>query len=545
MPPSLAAQQSGARSLDASPLKVSAAEPGPEANLIVVADDNSDMREYLRRLLSDRYRVIAVPNGEEAIKAARERKASLILSDVMMPGLDGFGVLREVRNDPSLQSMPVILLSARAGEESRVEGLQAGADDYLVKPFTARELLARVGTHLKMADVRAQAAAVERQLRAEADLERNRLLESFKVAPAAMALLSGPSHRFAFVNEAYLRLIGRTDANQILNKPVQEALPEIKGQGFAELLNQVYDTGEPFVASERELRLVRDGNEETVYVSFSYQAMRNLAGAVEGILVHAIDVTEQVLARTQLEQRVKERTLELSEAEERLRVLSGRLLQARDDERRRLARELHDSAGQMLAALKMNLVPLQSEVARYDQRLQHFAEGGIQIVDDLSKELRTMSYLLHPPLLDEAGLPSALRWYVEGFSQRSGIDVNLALDPGLPRLPREVETTIFRIVQESLTNIHRHSGSKSATLTVVHDDTGTRVRIEDRGSGIAEYSAVSRMPMRVGVGVQGMQERVRQLGGKFQIESSKNGTAVTVALPSSGVRNGEPSGEVA
>jgi signal transduction histidine kinase len=214
-----------------------------------------------------------------------------------------------------------------------------------------------------------------------------------------------------------------------------------------------------------------------------------------------------------------------------LRILSGRLLRAQDDERRRLARELHDSAGQMLAALKMNLVPLEEGAAQQSPRLGQLAANGIELVDDLSKELRTMSYLLHPPLLDEAGLPSALRWYVEGFSERSGIQVTLAVDPQLARLSREVETTIFRIVQESLTNIHRHSGSKEAELRIVHDALQTRVEIEDRGRGMMPNTSNEERPMRVGVGIQGMQERVRQLGGEFKIQSGKDGTTVIVVLP--------------
>src|SRR5205807_6837828 len=129
---------------------------GAERELIVLADDNADMREYVRRLLSQQYRVHAVSNGEEALAAVRDLNPDLILTDVMMPGLDGFGVLRLIRQDPSTAGKPVILLSARAGEESRVEGLEQGADDYLVKPFTARELLARVQTHLQMARLRSQ-----------------------------------------------------------------------------------------------------------------------------------------------------------------------------------------------------------------------------------------------------------------------------------------------------------------------------------------------------------------------------------------------------
>ncbi len=499
--------------------------------LIVLADDNADMRDYLRRLLGERYRVHSVSNGLAAVKAARELHADLVLTDVIMPGMDGFEVLRDLKSDPETQSMPVILLSARAGEESRVEGLHAGADDYLVKPFTARELLARVGAHLRLARVRAEAAEKERLLRAEADLERGRFRESFILAPAGMALLSGPEHRFTFVNSAYLDLIGREDATQIVGKTVKDILPEVEKQGFLQLLNQVYESGEPFLNTDRKLLLQRKGKEEIVYVTFSYQAVRNVAGNVEGILVHVVNVTEQVLARTQLEERVKERTAELQEAEHKLRALNSRLLQAQDEERRRLARDLHDSAGQILVALKMNLFSLEQQLQKKDPELDKVAISSVALVDDLSKQLRTMSHLLHPPLLDEAGLASALRWYIEGFAERSGIPVDLQIDQKLPRLSQEIETAIFRIVQESLTNIHRHSGSDSAEIRVEYGAHRVRVEIRDAGTGIAQFDSTKNLPVKVGVGVQGMQERVRQLRGEFEIRSSSTGTSVTVTLP--------------
>jgi len=161
------------------------------------------------------------------------------------------------------------------------------------------------------------------------------------------------------------------------------------------------------------------------------------------------------------------------------------------------------------------------------------AMHSVELVDDLSKQLRTMSHLLHPPLLDEAGLASALRWYIEGFVERSGIRVELDLDPKLPRLSQETETAIFRIVQESLTNIHRHSGSESAVIRVEYGEGTIKIEIRDAGRGISQFDPKRKMPARVGVGVQGMQERVRQLAGQFEIQSSKAGTVVTVALPTS------------
>jgi len=231
-------------------------------------------------------------------------------------------------------------------------------------------------------------------------------------------------------------------------------------------------------------------------------------------------------AHEQLDSRVKERTTELDRAQERLRMLSGRLLRMQDDERRRIARELHDTAGQLLVALKLNMVPVEEELRkRSDSVLMKPVAESLLLIEELSRDLRTMSHLLHPPLLDEAGLHSAVRWYVEGFAERSKIAVDLQLDPKLGRLPAEFETAIFRIIQECLTNIHRHSGSNFASIVVARDAKDIRIEIRDQGKGMP-------VPIpRAGVGIQGMGERVRQLGGKLEIESGEGGTRVTAVFP--------------
>lgn len=235
---------------------------------------------------------------------------------------------------------------------------------------------------------------------------------------------------------------------------------------------------------------------------------------------------EQALleAHEELDARVKERTSEVNRAQERLRLLSARLLQMQDDERRRIARELHDTAGQLLVALNLTLVPVEEELRKAHSGLARQISESLRLVEELSRDLRTMSHLLHPPLLDEAGLHSAVRWYVEGFAKRSKIEVDLRLDPALGRLPAELETAIFRIVQECLTNIHRHSGTSSASIAISRDRSTVTIAIRDQGKGIP-------MPIRAGVGIQGMNERVRQLGGELHIQSGSDGTRVTAIFP--------------
>jgi len=232
-----------------------------------------------------------------------------------------------------------------------------------------------------------------------------------------------------------------------------------------------------------------------------------------------------------LEDQVKERTADLDTANKNLRDLSARLLQLQDDERRRIARELHDSVGQMLAALNMNLSAVRSDIEQLTKTASTLTDSET-LVQEMSKEVRTISHLLHPPLLDEAGLVSAVRWYVEGFAQRSKIKIELHVPEHFGRLPREMETAIFRVVQECLTNIHRHSESQIATIRLRHGDGQVVVEVQDKGKGIPpdklnEMTAAG----TPGVGIRGMRERLRQLGGDLEISSNGSGAVVIARLP--------------
>jgi len=242
---------------------------------------------------------------------------------------------------------------------------------------------------------------------------------------------------------------------------------------------------------------------------------------------------EQVLwaAQRELGEAVKERTVELDKTNQNLRELSARLMQLQDDERRRIARELHDSVGQMLAALGMNLAAVGTDIERL-VKTANTVNDSAALVQELSREVRTISHLLHPPLLDEAGLASALHWYVEGFAERSKIKVDLEVPEDFGRLGRESETAIFRTVQECLTNIHRHSESPTARIRVIVSDGHVCVEVEDRGRGIpAEKQFEMASTGTPGVGIRGMRERLRQLGGSLDIHSNGKGTLIMARLP--------------
>ena len=237
-------------------------------------------------------------------------------------------------------------------------------------------------------------------------------------------------------------------------------------------------------------------------------------------------------ARDHLEKRVQERTVELKTANETLRALSVRLLQLRDDEQRRLARELHDSVGQLLAAISMNNSAVSGEAHKLSPDTAKCVAENAELVEEVSREIRTISHLLHPPLLDEAGLASALRWYTDGFAERSKIKVDLEIPSDFGRLPKDMELAIFRIIQECLTNIHRHSGSATAAIRIHQQGPRLLVQVQDHGKGIAnEKQRELTLSGRTGVGFGGMRERLRQLGGTLEIQSQGNGTVVSAILP--------------
>jgi signal transduction histidine kinase len=220
-------------------------------------------------------------------------------------------------------------------------------------------------------------------------------------------------------------------------------------------------------------------------------------------------------------------------AEEYLRELTTRTLKLQDDQARRIARELHDSAGQYLAAIQMNLSAMERDSSSLSALQVKRISDSIEMVSCCTTEIRTLSYLLHPPLLDEMGLASALEVYSEGFSGRSGIQVELDISKDFERLPTDTETALFRIVQQSLANIHRHSGSRTAKITVRRDAKEATLTISDEGHGmnpevLKELDSGSCL---LGVGIAGMRERTRIMRGHFNIRSNQHGTTIEISLP--------------
>jgi len=357
-----------------------------------------------------------------------------------------------------------------------------------------------------------------------------KLLEAMEEAVIATDVAGNIVYWNPFAEELY-----GWSADEVIGRSIVEITVPPDAEHAASEIVTLLKSGASWSGEFKVLR--KDGTVVVAWVTDS--PVFNESGTLIAIVGVSHDLserkqTEAVYEKTreELEFRVQQRTSELNAATQNLRQLSARLLQIQDEERRRIARELHDSVGQLLAAISMNSSILERESSRLSPQGANALQENLQLVNQINVEIRTISHLLHPPLLDEAGLGSALRWYVDGFSERSQIKASLELPTDLGRLSPELEISIFRIVQECLTNIHRHSGSPSAEVRILQQDGEVKLQIKDRGKGIpAEKKSMLRSSDGTGVGFRGMRERLRQLGGILDIESDGNGTVVTATLP--------------
>jgi signal transduction histidine kinase len=507
-----------------------ATQGGGSKPRVLIVDDNTDMRHYLARLLTERYEVVTAADGQEALTCIRARLPDLVVSDVMMPNLDGFGLMKEIRSDPVATTLPIILLSARAGEEARVQGLDAGADDYLVKPFSARELLARVSARLTIT-----------QLRRTADKALRESEERFR------ALVTASS-------DVVYRM-----------SPDWKYMRHLDGKGFiSDTQNPTEDWLTEYIPAEeqpRVLKAIADAIQAKKLFSLEHPVRRSdgttgwaFSRAIpllddKGDVVEWFGAASDVTARREAEENyrnlaesldveVRDRTreLEIRNADmlrqaEQLRHLSYRLMQTQDEERRHIARELHDSAGQTLAVLGMQLAKIAQKAGKTSPEVLKETQNAEDLIQQLQREIRTTSYLLHPPLLDDIGLSSAVAWYIEGLKERSGLDVQLNIPQHFGRVPRDMELVIFRLVQECLTNIHRHSGATSACISIERSNGAISVEVADNGSGMPREKLTEVQSGGHGVGLRGMRERVRQFHGEMRIESDISGTRILVSLP--------------
>ena len=352
---------------------------------------------------------------------------------------------------------------------------------------------------------------ISEQKQAERALQESE--QRFRVitdASPIMVWLSGTDKLCYYFNKGWLDFVGRTLEQESGNGWAENVHPE----DFDRCL-QVYvsnfDARRPF---EMEYRMRHHTGQ---YRWILDRGVPRYApdGTFEGYVGGCLDIHAQ------------------KEAAEKIRIAEDvtRLMKAQDEERRRIARELHDSAGQTLTVVGMGLAQLIEKAERLLPELARDGKAIEEMVQQLHREIRTTSYLLHPPLLDESGLASALNWYVEGLAERSHIAVTLDVADNVGRLPTDLELAIFRLVQECLTNIHRHSGSKTALIRVARDEDSVRTEVRDQGKGMSPERVLEIQSHGSGVGIMGIRERIRQFHGEMRIESNGSGTAVIVTIP--------------
>jgi PAS domain S-box-containing protein len=389
-------------------------------------------------------------------------------------------------------------------------------------------------------------AAKEALERSSAELAAER--EFFRVILASIGdavITTDRQGKITFLNPVAESMTGWKSADAV-GQPLQNVFKIINEKTRQPAQNPVERVlREGIVAGLANHTALIDCDGKQTAIADSAAPILDASGRISGVVIVFHDVTKQRRAETalresnqslseardHLEKRVQERTAELKTANQDLRELSSRLLKVQDDERRRLARELHDSVGQILAALSMNISVVQAQSHKLDAHAARAVSENSHLVQQAAAEIRTLSHLLHPPLLEIAGLASTLRWYVDGFSERSKIKVDLEITSNLTRLPNDTELAIFRIVQECLTNIHRHSGSDRAVIRIQREGNRLVVEIQDSGRGIPEEKQMELTASgRSGVGFGGMRERVRQLGGTLEINSDGAGTLVRAIL---------------
>lgn len=495
-----------------SPLPTAAAV---EASVrIVLADDNADMRDYVQRILGDRWTVDAFGDGQSALQSILDHPPDLVVTDVMMPGLDGFALLRELRANQATKSVPVIMLSARAGEEARIDGLQAGADDYLAKPFSARELRARVEAQI----LRAQIRSVE-------DAHARRMVNVFKQAPVGIAILKGPAHVFDFVNDPYLDLIGHAP---VLGKGIREALPELAGQGVYELLDEVYRSGRPFVADS--LRLILNRGPENApdegFYKFVYQPMLDEQGSVEGVTVVVTEVTDLASARHDAESasRAKDEFIAMLSHELRnplspiitaLQLMRLRGVDGADRERAIIERQVKQLVG---------LVDDLLDVSRITTGKVELTRAPVELAEVIAQAVETTS-----PLLEQRRHALAIDVARQGLSIAADAD------------------RLAQVVANLLTNAAKYTEPEGdIRVAAARDGDSVVLTVRDNGIGIEAdllprvfdlFAQAPQAPDRarggLGLGLAIVRSLVTLHGGTVSVasEGRARGTTFTVRLP--------------
>ena len=495
---------------------------------VLVADDNADMRQYIRRVLEPRWTVEAVGTGRAALEAARARPPDLILTDVMMPELDGFGLLQALDADPRLRAIPVVMLSARAGEEARIEGLHAGADDYLVKPFSARELRARIDAQIRLARAR---SAVEAQ--------RRRFYSFLAQAPVAIAVFEGEDLTVAYVNELARAQVGE---REVVGKPLREALPELRDSPIPEHLARVFRTGAPHTVVEEPVAVTGpDGALAQRYLTTLRRPLRDEDGTIYGVISVAQDVTEAVLAKKALEAK----SIEAQAAS-----------RAKDEFLAMLGHELRNPLAPISTALQLMQLRAGDVLLKERTIIERQVKHLVRLVDDLLEvsriargkiSLERVRVELGDVLARALEMTSPL---IEQRDHHLSVDVapGLAVDADPARLAQ--------VFENLLTNAAKYTPPRGLIdVSARRDDGGVLVVFRDSGIGIRaemlprvfdlfvqERQALDRSEGGLGLGLTIVRSLVGLHGGAVEARSAGTGrgTEILLRLPRAAEDSGAP-----
>jgi PAS domain S-box-containing protein len=519
-------------------------------NILMVDDQPAKLLSYEVMLGGLGENLIKASSAKEALEVLLKTDVAVVLMDVSMPELDGFQLAAMIRQHPRFQRTAIIFVSAvHLTDLDQLKGYEHGAVDYISVPVVPEMLRAKVRVFVDLHRKTRQLEALNR------DLEQRVLERTEELARKAELLL-----------HLNVELVGK---NQELDAIVHTA-PDIifsrKADGSRDYISdRFYDfTGatpgsangfgwldyvhpeDKQKAMDEWLRCVESGaNYEIEYRlrskdgSYRWFRVRAVPILDDGQIVKWYGTCSDIHDSKLLEQSIRDNAAELEKMVDRrtdeLRRLSIRLMTMQDQERRRLARDLHDGLGQELAVAKMVLDRMILQKSKSGEPKEESWTQASGIIDGAIQQVRTMSHLLHPPLLDEVGLLSALSWYVEGLAKRSGIETALDVQPGdFPRLGAEVETAVFRIVQEALTNVFRHSEASKVWITLSQREGIIVVAVRDNGKGIGR-EIEKLQPDSVGVGIGGMKQRAKEFGGELRLSNAHPGTLVELMIPCSSV----------
>jgi PAS domain S-box-containing protein len=516
-----------------------------KVNILMVDDQPGKLLSYEAILSELGENLIQATTAKEALEKLLKIDVAAVLMDVSMPEIDGFELAELVRHHPRFQETAIIFISAvHLTDLDRLKGYQHGAVDYLSVPIVPEVLRAKVRVFAELHRKKRQLERLNSELEQRVaertgelqqkalDLEKanhnlaqkNQELDAIVQTAPDIIFSRQPDGGREYISGRFYEYTGASPGSAIGFGWLEYVHPDDSESSGAHWMRCV-QSGEPY-ESEYRLRGADGG-----YRWFRARAvpLRDPSGKILKWYGTCSDIHDSKL----LEQSIRDSAAELERLVDsrtaELRRLSGRLMTMQDEERRRIAREIHDGLGQELAAAKM----ITDGILAKDKSpsLQRASVEASQLIDRAIQQVRTISHLLHPPLLDEVGLISALRWFLEGLSQRSGIEIQLKVQPkSLGRLGSEVETAIFRIVQEALTNMFRHSGAQHGCITVAAENGNIVVTVSDDGKGIDE-DIVQFRPDSLGVGIGGMRQRVTELGGSLRLVNANPGTIVEVVIP--------------